>query len=313
MKNLFLLLSKDEYLIKKKVDEILKVNGLDEEILDNFNLDESDLTDLLSQLKTESIFDDKRIFWVKNPSIIESDKKISEFELNDLTAFCNDKDNENILILSSTNYDKNNKLQQIISKYFIRLDLDKESMSLDEFMNKYIMDNNLDIGELEKKEVLSRSKDFQTLENNLIKLDCYANGSKITFDMIDMLTNKEMDSKVYDITQAMFEGNNANAYIALSNLLKESIPPTMILSSLKNNIILLLYASKLYKRGKMQEDIARELNISSGRAYHLIRNVKTLGDKKIESYIKQLHKINVDVRSGNGDELTLLELFVLQK
>lgn len=313
MNNLYLLTSTDEFLIKKKVDEILKSKGLDEEILENYDLDENDITDLISCLNTESIFDDLRVFWLKNPSIIESNEKINNYDIEAFNNFCSDKSNENILIISSTNYSKDNKLAQIINKYFERIDLDKTSMSIDEYLNKYILDNDITIGEKERKEVLFRSKDYQTLENNLIKLSSYADGSEITMEMIDLLTNREMDSKIYDITSNMFDGNNGQAYIALKNLLNENVSPSIILSNIKNNVILLLYASKLYAKGKTPFDMAQELNISSGRAYHLVRYVRTLGEKKIEGFVKQLSKINVDVRSGNGDELTLLELFVLQK
>lgn len=313
MNNLYLLTSTDEFLIKKKVDEILKSKGLDEGILENYDLDENDITDLISCLNTESIFDDLRVFWLKNPSIIESNEKINNYDIEAFNNFCSDKSNENILIISSTNYSKDNKLAQIINKYFERIDLDKTSMSIDEYLNKYILDNDITIGEKERKEVLFRSKDYQTLENNLIKLSSYADGSEITMEMIDLLTNREMDSKIYDITSNMFDGNNGQAYIALKNLLDENVSPSIILSNIKNNVILLLYASKLYAKGKTPFDMAQELNISSGRAYHLVRYVRTLGEKKIEGFVKQLSKINVDVRSGNGDELTLLELFVLQK
>ena len=313
MNNLYLLTSTDEFLIKKKVDEILKSKGLDEEILENYDLDENDITDLISCLNTESIFDDLRVFWLKNPSIIESNEKINNYDIEAFNNFCSDKSNENILIISSTNYSKDNKLAQIINKYFERIDLDKTSMSIDEYLNKYILDNDITIGEKERKEVLFRSKDYQTLENNLIKLSSYADGSEITMEMIDLLTNREMDSKIYDITSNMFDGNNGQAYIALKNLLNENVSPSIILSNIKNNVILLLYASKLYAKGKTPFDMAQELNISSGRAYHLVRYVRTLGEKKIEGFVKQLSKINVDVRSGNDDELTLLELFVLQK
>ena len=313
MDNLYLLLSTDEYLIKNKVDEILKVKGLDEEILENYDLDEGDITDLVSCLNTDSIFDDFRIFWVKNPSILSSNAKVSDEEINALTSFCSNKDNENILILSSTNYLKDNKLSQIINKYFEKIDLDKTAMSLEDYLSKYALDNNLDIDERERKEILDRSSDYQTLENNLLKLSLYADGSKITMEMINLLTNKEVDNKIYDITSNMFEGNNGAAYLALKNLLDENVSPSIILSNIKNSVVLLLYTIKLHLKGKTPFDIAQELNISSGRAYHLVRHARTLGEKKIEAMIKQLHKINVDIRSGNGDELTLLELFVLQK
>lgn len=313
MDNLYLLLSTDEYLIKNKVDEILKVKGIDEEILENYDLDEGDITDLVSCLNTDSIFDDFRIFWVKNPSILSSNVKVSDDELNALTSFCSNKDNENILILSSTNYQKDNKLSQIINKYFEKIDLDKTSMSLEDYLNKYVLDNNLDMDEKIRKEVLDRSSDYQTLENNLLKLSLYADGSKITYEMVNLLTNKEVDNKIYDITSNMFEGNTSAAYLALKNLLDENVSPSIILSNIKNSVVLLLYTIKLHLKGKMPFDIAQELNVSSGRAYHLVRHARTLGEKKIENMIKQLHKINVDVRSGAGDELTLLELFVLQK
>ena len=311
MNNNYLLLSTDEFLIKRKVDEILKVHNLSDELLESYNLDENDIIDLVNNLSTDSFFDDARIYWLKNPTLVEGSKALTDAEIKAFNSYL-DSDSKNILIISSTNYNKDNKIKELLNKYFEKINLDKESMSLDEFLNKYIMDNNLNISEFEKKEVLNRSHDFQTLENNLIKLDCYANGSKITMEMVDKLTNKEIESKLYDITQAMFDGNNGVAYTALENLLNDNFNPSTILAGLKAAFTLLLYAAKLYKRGRSQEDIARELNISSGRAYHLIRNVKTLGDEVIEGYLKNLHKINVDSRSGNGDERMLLELFVLK-
>ena len=313
MKNLYLYLSSDEYLIKKTILDLLKNNDIDPDILESYDLDENDITDLVSCLNTISVFDDKRIFWVKNPAILETSNDITASELEMFDKYCSSKDNINVLIFSSTNYNKQNKLSSIISKYFEVLNLDKEEMNLDEFFNKYVMDNHMIVDEAIRQEILYRSKDYQSLENNLMKLDCYANGNPITLEMVNLLVNKEVESKIYDISQALFDGDNQKAYIALTNLLDENIPPSIILSHLKNTITLLLYVSKLYQRGKNQYDIARDLNISAGRTYHMLRNVKTLGDKKIEEYIRQLCKINIDSRSGNGDERMLLELFILQK
>ncbi len=312
MKSEYLFISSDEYLIKKKIDELLKKENIDEEILEMYDLDEADLTDLISCLNTESVFDDKRVFWVKNPSVLESDKDINKNEYDLLEKYCNNENN-NILIFSSTNYNKNNKLSPIIKKSFIINDLDKLDINLGDYFNKYVMDNHMLVDEAMKVEVLNRSKDYQTLENNLQKLDNYASGNPITMDMVNLLINKEVESKIYDISQAMFDGDTNKAYISLKNLLDENVNPSIILANLKNTITLLLYVSKYIARGKSQYDIARELNISAGRAYHLIRGAKTLGDKRIEDYINKLYKINIDSRSGNGDERLLLELFVLQK
>jgi len=312
MKSEYLFISVDEFLIKKKIDELLKKENIDEEILEMYDLDEADLTDLISCLNTESVFDDKRVFWVKNPSILESDKDINKNEYDLLEKYCNNENN-NILIFSSTNYNKNNKLSPIIKKSFIINELDKLDINLGDYFNKYVMDNHMLVDEAIKVEVLNRSKDYQTLENNLQKLDNYASGNPITMDMVNLLINKEVESKIYDISQAMFDGDTNKAYISLKNLLDENVNPSIILANLKNTITLLLYVSKYIARGKSQYDIARELNISAGRAYHLIRGAKTLGDKRIEDYINKLYKINIDSRSGNGDERLLLELFVLQK
>ena len=313
MKNFYLFQSKDEYLIKKKIDELLESNNLSDEILDLYDMEEGSIDDLLAQLNTVSIFDDLRIFWVKNPSFLESNKDISEEDIRDIESYVSNSENINVLIFSSTNYEQANKLNTIINKYAEKINLDKEKFSLSDYFNKYVMDNHMELDETMKEEIIFRSKDFQTLENNLMKLDCYANGKPITFDMINLLINKEVESKIYDISQALFDGNSQKAYVSLINLLDENVSPAMILSNLKNTITLLLYVSKLNARGKSQFDIARELNISAGRAYHLIRYSKMLGDRKIENYIKQLCKINVDSRSGNGDERMMLELFVLQK
>ena len=312
MKGEYLFISTDEYLIKKKIDELLKKENIDEEILEMYDLDEADLTDLISCLNTESVFDDKRVFWVKNPSILEGDKEISKAEFDMLESYAK-SENTNILIFSSTNYNKSNKLSPIIKQYFNINELDKLDINLGDYFNKYVMDNHMLVDEAIKLEVLNRSKDYQTLENNLEKLYNYSNGEAITMDMVNLLINKEVESKIYDISQAMFEGDTNKAYISLKNLLDENVSPSIILANLKNTITLLLYVSKLTNRGKSQYDIARDLNISAGRTYHLMRSAKTLGDKRIEDYISRLYKINIDSRSGSGDEKLLLELFVLQK
>ena len=94
-----------------------------------------------------------------------------------------------------------------------------------------------------------------------------------------------------------------------------TLNPDLIKKLRKQKVWVVGTKRDLFPRSIKKEvfDMAQELNISSGRAYHLVRYVRTLGEKKIETFVKQLCKINVDVRSGNGDELTLLELFVLQK
>ena len=112
MKNLYLYLSSDEYLIKKTILDLLKNNDLDSEILESYDLDENDFTDLISCLNTISVFDDKRIFWVKNPSILETSNDITSAELEMFDKYCSSKDNINVLIFSSTNYNKSNKLSK---------------------------------------------------------------------------------------------------------------------------------------------------------------------------------------------------------
>lgn len=67
--------------------------------------------------------------------------------------------------------------------------------------------------------------DIKTLLNEIQKLSSYADGSEITKDMIDRLAVKCLQSKIYDLSNAVVRGNYEKAYSVLDSLL----PPKRIL------------------------------------------------------------------------------------
>lgn len=318
MKNIILLLSKDNFLIKRKIKEILDDLNVDEEVAEDYNLDEETMSDLVSNLLTVSVFDEARVIICANPSIINNHSKENEIEVDasDIDLFnrfslaC---PSDSYLIFTSNNYNKDNPLASTLRKCAQVYDLDKEEISLDGFFNEYVKKNNLNIDDKVKNIIMSRSSNYQELENNLIKLDCYSDGTEITKDMVDLLIEEPYDDKIYLLSSYIVTKNISRAYKMYKDLIANGVSSAIIYRSLVNRFTLLLYVSKMLRNGSSQDDISVRLNVKSTIIYYAIKDVRAIGEEQIVSYINKLEEININARNGMMDESLGLELLILEK
>jgi DNA polymerase-3 subunit delta len=70
--------------------------------------------------------------------------------------------------------------------------------------------------------------------------------------------------------------------------------------------------SILLKGGMSQNDIAALFNVSSGRAYYMVRNAKSSSLSKIKSNLEDLVQLEADIKSGRIKDDLGLELFFLK-
>ena len=66
-------------------------------------------------------------------------------------------------------------------------------------------------------------------------------------------------------------------------------------------------------QGLNQKSLAETLGISSGRAYHVMKEAKLQSRADLESLIHGLAKLDVDIKSGVKDEKLGFELLLLRR
>lgn len=312
MNNIYLLISKDEYLIKKRLNEILTTFNANDEMLEVYDLEERPIMELLGELTTVSVFDDYRFFWVKNTTALTKRPTLDDASLEALIKYIKSPVDSSILIFSSTDYAQTSELAKELKKVAIIEELEVSSNTLEGFLRNFVQKENMNMKEYAINDLLLRFNDYQTLENELLKLKFYADGEEITSDMINKVVSKNIDSKVYEITNAILAKDKKKAISLYYELLEANEEPSRIFSNIMNKMLELLYVKKMIEKKSSKEEIAESFNVSQGRAYYMMKNAGEISMTTLERYLNDLSELNYQARSGNIDEKTGIELFILK-
>lgn len=312
MKNIYLITSKDEYLIKKRVLEIISSYNLSEEMLEIYDLDEYSSEELIRELTTISVFDEYRLFWIKNTTGLTKRSLLPDEKLDKIVKYISSPIESTILIFSSSNYYPGSQLALSLSKYAIVEDADKTYNSLGDFANEYVLKENLNISSLALSSLVSKVSDFNSLENELIKLKYYAMGEMIDTNIVDKVVSKNIENKIYEITNAILLRDKGLALSIYNELLEANETAGRIFNNVLSKMLEILYIKKMLEKKLSKEEIAEKFNVSPGRAYYMIKNANGITSEKLEIYLKDLSELNFQARSGNIDEKIGLELFILK-
>ena len=82
----------------------------------------------------------------------------------------------------------------------------------------------------------------------------------------------------------------------------------MISNSFKD----LLTTAKLLKAGYSQHDISRLYNVSSSRAYYIVKDAKNFRIEDLENYVTKMADLDFKIKSGKIDKNIGIELILLQ-
>lgn len=109
--------------------------------------------------------------------------------------------------------------------------------------------------------------DIKTLLNEIQKLSSYADGSEITKDMIDRLAVKCLQSKIYDLSNAVVRGNYEKAYSVLDSLFAAKEDPIKVLSAISGCFVD-MYRVKCAKRPVCRLMMFQIISVTAGVSSH---------------------------------------------
>ena len=245
MEGLYLFYGEETYLIE---DSVRKIKKSFTELIEGINLiriDESNIQALISNIETPCFGFDKKLIIVKNSGILKKEGKKKNSFLSGLAEKIADyiKENidtviqDNVIVFIEEDVEKN-KLYKVIEekgKVFNFVpeklpDLIKRIKSIANAYKVKIMDADA------KYLVECCGTNLQDIINEIRKLIEYVgeNGT-ITKAEIDMLTTKQIDSVIFDLTDNLGKKNISAAMEVFYNLVYQKEPVQKILVTLYNH------------------------------------------------------------------------------
>ena len=282
----------------KKIEEIKK--SLSSEYDDiGYDLEDESIYSLIDELTTISLFDSPKFIVVKNSEELES---ASDKQLLELFSAMNNRDSENVVIfIFAKNFDLRKENIAKLKKYATLFDVRVKNIALDEYAKKGFMEDGYQISDASINLLAS-------YVDSLYKADT----KKIESSDIELMIQKPLEENVYNLIDAVLSHHTKEVFSIYNDLQIKKIPPSYLISLLINKFQEIYNVSILTKSNMTQAEIAAIFNVSSGRAYYMMKNAKSSNIKKIQENLDSLNQLDANIKSGMIKDDLGLELFFLR-
>ena len=294
----------------KKIEEIKK--NLSSEYDDiGYDLEDESIYSLIDELTTISLFDSPKFIVVKNSEELES---ASDKQLLELFSAMNNRDSENVVIfIFAKNFDLRKENIAKLKKYATLFDVRVKNIALDEYAKKGFMEDGYQISDASINLLASYVDSLSSMQTAMEILRLYkADTKKIESSDIELMIQKPLEENVYNLIDAVLSHHTKEVFSIYNDLQIKKIPPSYLISLLINKFQEIYNVSILTKSNMTQAEIAAIFNVSSGRAYYMMKNAKSSNIKKIQENLDSLNQLDANIKSGMIKDDLGLELFFLR-
>lgn len=309
LRSIYLLYGEEQYLIDMALKKIKKKFG---ELLLGINyviIDETNLNDLISNIEMPAFGYDKKLIIVKNSGLFKKDgrkKSATPFQeqignyISDNLSIINDGV---VLVFIENEVDKNS-VYDIVERVGIICQID--------LLKPYQIVNKLKkICSLYKVAVDDTTLNYlieisgtnlQDLINEIRKLIEYVGeNGKITEKEVEMLSTKQIESQIFDLTDSLGEKQTEKALEILNNLIYQKEPLQKILITLYNHFKK-LYLCKVAIN--LNKDIVNALNLKPNQTFLVTRYKKQASyfkDEDLKNIMDEFVNLDYNSKIGNID------------
>lgn len=306
----YVITSDDVEASNDKIEEIKKSFNYEDFDESSYDLEDDGIYSLIDEISTISLFDNRKFIVIKKAEKIAG---VSDGAFNELLKYMNDTNSENVLIFTFySTFDYNNSNYQKLRKYTSNIDIKLKNMPFDEYIDKLLNDNGYKINDDAKTLLISYTENLAGLKEHLNQLMCYKMTEKIINSKdVKLLVNQPLDNNVYALVEAVVSRDKKRIFSCYQDLKLENIQASYLVSLLINKFQEMYNVSVLIKAGMGQNDIASLFNVSSGRAYYMVKNAKGTLQSVIKRNLDLLNDLDFNIKTGKVDQNLGIELYFL--
>ena len=274
MESLYLFYGQEEYLLEESVKKIKKSFN---ELLEGINLikiDESNVNQLISNIETPCFGFDKKLIIVRNSGLLKKGGKKKNAYISGLVDKISEyiKENienikkDNVIVFIEEEVEKN-KLYKVIEECGKVYNFESEKLpNLIKRVKSIALAYKVQISDVNAKYFIECcGTSLQDIINELRKLIEYVGeNGEIQKQDIDVLTTKQIDSVIFDLTDSLGKKDIKKAMEVFYNLIYQKEPVQKILITLYNHFKK-LYIVKIAQSSN--EDIVEALKLKPNQGF----------------------------------------------
>ena len=306
----YLLYGNNDYLINKEVER-LKQNT-DEMSINNYDLEETLLNQIIEDASMPDLFSNEKCIIVYNSYIFSgtTNKKLKEQDTTILENYINSNQTTNIIfILNKEKIDERKKITKLVKEKGKVVEFNKTN-DINSIV-KNLFDDYKISNELINLLIDRVGNDIYTLENEIQKIKLYKNNDKIiTKEDILSLTNKNINTDIFNLIEHIINKDIDNAYYEYKEIIKLE-EPIKIMIMLSNQFRIIYQAKELFKKGYTEGEIASLINIHPYRIKLALNKSRNYDNKTVLKLLYELANMDIKIKTGKIEPSIALELFIL--
>ena len=305
---IYLLYGTIDYLINDYIKKIISKEKIDEINISRYNLD-NNLSDIIEDASTVSLFDDKKIIIVSSDTLFSSKKDLDTKLLESYLE--NYNPNTIIIFVSKTeSIDTRRKLYKLIKEKGNVVEFNKNINVYDytkKLFNDYQISNET-INLLIKRV----GNNLNTIYNEANKLKVYKIEDKLitNYDVLNLSSNY-IDTNIFKFIDNIINKNKKEAIITYHELLKIGEEPIKIIIMLSNQFRLMYQVKNFTKKGYTEDKIATILHTKRYPVHLAIQSSYKYSDKVLLNNLEALADLDIKIKTGIIDKNLALELYLL--
>jgi len=308
---IYVLYGTEEFLINEEIKKIKNDNIIDDYCYINYNLENTNIKDIIDDALTISLFQTKKMIVVENSYIFTGTKSTKEQNIEHLEKYMDNINKDTILVFKVVS-EKLDSRKKIVTKL-------KKECVIKEFNNTSI---NLKVKNMFEPYKITESlinyflnrvgNDLYIVNKEIEKIKNYKDDDLIiTKEDINDITIKTVDIDIFHLIDNIVEDNKEEALESYYEMVKRGEEPIKIIIMLANQFRLIYQVKELYKRGYNEHDIANILEQKSYPIRKASQRMMNYSSDQLLNFISKLADLDIDIKTGKIDKKIGLELFIL--
>lgn len=315
MENIYLIYGNENYLIKKKLDEIITKNNIEKDNIIRYNLDEVNVSEAIIEASTVSMFQTSKLIICEECKFLTGEnKKEINHNIDMLLEYINHpfSDVYLVFIVEKEKLDDRKKIVKELKKLSKVVECKKiENYNLNSYLENYIKDKGYIITSKNINLIISiAGLDLANLINEIDKLLIYKDTDKnISEDDIKNLICVNIEDNIFALTNAIMNNQKEKIIKIYKDLISMGEDEIKLIATLANQFRLLLQVKLMKNNGYSDNEMISTLKEHPYRI-KLAKN-SLFDEDKLKDKILKLSELDYKIKSGNIDKNLGLELFLL--
>ena len=299
MKNNYLLESEDNYLVSRKIEELIDKCSF-----------KDPLSNALEDLDTYGLFSEKKVIIISNIESLPSDG--NEKEIEHLFRYLKNSLDTILVIITARKLNNTKRITKELKKNLEYISLTTNAV---DYVKKELQGYSLENGVI-KALVSYTLEDIGRLHQECEKLKLYRmDTKKIALHDIDELVIKKLGDPrdlTFEFVRTLASKDKKGALDKYHELEEYSIDAIPLIGLLASQFLIMYQVKILEKRTKLNQEIADILGEKSYRVQKTRELTKYYSEKELRDILKKLADMDLKIKSSDVDGNFLIELFILK-